>query len=398
MGSALLFSDKMIPMKSILRIFSAFIVALFFVVLPIAHCPLASAQTLHQDEQAVWRAKVIEITDQKTETVPGFDITTQTQTVTAELVSGERKGELVTFRNDFTQVDEGDRFFLVYTKTVDGFERYAVQEVDRTIPLAVLVLVFVGAVLLLSGWQGVRSIVSLIVSIGVVIFVLLPLLLAGYPPVLTTTLIAGGILVIAIVATHGWNMRSAVALAGTWIAVAFTGILSTIFVSLTTLTGFSSDESVFLNVSTNGTLDFTGLLLAAIIIGVIGVLDDIAITQVAVVRELWEHDNAMDPRELYRKALRVGKEHVGALVNTLVFAYTGAALPLLLLFSNTTASGITLINQEVLTTEIVRTLVGSIGLILTVPITTALAVWLRGRLGGGGGGGHSHGHHHGHTH
>lgn len=386
--SAFCFSDKMICMKSILKTF----LVLFGIVSFLAPSSLSLAQALHQDEQAVWRAKVVEIADEKIETVPGFDITTRTQTVTAELVNGDREGELVTFRNDFSQLKEGDRFFLVYTKTVDGFERYAVQEVDRTIPLAVLVLVFVGAVLLLSGWQGVRSLVSLVVSVGVVVFVLLPLLLAGYPLVPTTILVAGGILVIAIVATHGWNMRSAVALAGTWIAVALTGVLSKVFVASTSLTGFSSDESVFLNVSTNGTLDFTGLLLAAIIIGVIGVLDDIAITQVAVVRELWEHDNTINPRELYRKALRVGKEHVGALVNTLVFAYVGASLPLLLLFFGTSASAITLINQEVLTTEIVRTIVGSIGLILTVPITTALAVWLRKRLPSGGG--HGHGHHH----
>lgn len=377
-------------MKSISRFFLAVFVALFVVALS----PFfTSAQTLHNDEQGVYRAQVIDISDETTSTEPWSGTVTYQQVVTAELINGPRAGEVITFQNDFVQLDEGDRFFVVHTKTADGFERYAVQETDRTIPLIVLMLVFVGAVLLLSGWQGVRSIISLVVSVAVVIFGLLPLLLAGYPPVLTTTLIAGGILVVAIVATHGWNMRSGVALVGTWIAVALTGILSSVFVSATSLTGFSSDESVFLNVSTNGTLDFTGLLLAAIIIGVIGVLDDIAITQVAVVRELWEHDNTIDPRVLYRKALRVGKEHVGALVNTLVFAYTGAALPLLLLFSNTTAAGITLINQEVLTTEIVRTLVGSIGLILTVPITTALAVWLRERLPSGGHS-HAHGHHH----
>ncbi len=350
-----------------------------------------SAQELHQEEQAVWRAKVIEITEQTTETQPWTDLITHRQTVTALLINGERKGETVTFVNDFVQLEEGNRFFLVYTKTVDGLERYRIQEVDRTIPLMLLALIFVAGVLFLSRMQGVRSLVALVASVGTVIFVLLPLLLKGYPPVLTTVLIAGGILVFAIVFTHGWNIRSLVALIGTWSAVIVTGILSHLFIGLTNLTGFSSDESVFLNVSTHGALDFTGLLLASIIIGVLGVLDDIAITQVAVVGELSEHDPSIPPRELYKKALRVGKEHVGALVNTLVFAYAGASLPLLLLFYQTEASTIALINQEVLTTEIVRTLVGSIGLILTVPITTALAVFVRAKLKGGGG------HHH-HAH
>lgn len=350
----------------------------------------ARAQELHQDEQGVWRAKVIEITDATTETQPWTDLITHRQTVTALLINGEREGETVTFSNDFVQLEEGDRFFLVYTKTVDGVERYSVQEVDRTVPLIILGLIFVAGVLLLSRMQGVRSLLALVISVGVVVLGLLPLLLKGYPPVLTTVLVAGGILVFAIVFTHGWNMRSLVALVGTWSAVIITGILSKLFIGFTQLTGFASDESVYLNVSTQGALDFTGLLLAAIIIGVLGVLDDITITQVAVVGELSEHDPSIPPRDLYRKALRVGKDHVGALVNTLVFAYAGASLPLLLLFYQTDASTIALINQEVLTTEIVRTLVGSIGLILTVPITTALAVLVRSKLKGGEG----HHHHH----
>lgn len=351
---------------------------------------VAHAQELHRDEQAVWRARVVDIAEVTAETQPWTGLTTYRQTVTAVLVDGERAGETVTFGNDFVQLEEGDRFFLVYTKTVDGVERFAVQEVDRTIPLIILGLVFVGGVLLLSGMQGVRSLVALFISVGVVVLVLLPLLLQGYPPVLTTVVIAGGILVFAIVFTHGWNMRSLVALVGTWSAVVGTGMLSSFFIGFTQLTGFASDESIYLNVSTHGALDFTGLLLAAIIIGVLGVLDDIAITQVAVVGELTEHDPTIPPRELYRKALRVGKEHVGALVNTLVFAYAGASLPLLLLFYQANTSTIALINQEVLTTEIVRTLVGSIGLILTVPITTALAVLVRSMLKGG----ESQHHHH----
>lgn len=353
----------------------------------------ASAQELYRDEQAVWRAEVVRVIESKEEQIPGTDISSYSQTLEVKLKNGERKGELITFRNDFTQLEDGDKFFLVYTKEIDGFERYAVQEVDRTFSLLILAILFVGAVVWLSGVQGVRSLVGLVGSIAAIFFVLIPLLLQGFPPVLTSVLVATGILAIALFLTHGFRFSSCIALLGTAGAVTMTGVLATVFAYVSKLSGFASDEAVYLNIATKGELDFVGLLLGGIIIGVIGVLDDIAITQVAVVRELHEHSPEMPPRVLYTKALRVGKEHVGALVNTLVLAYTGAALPLLLLFFQvSTSSPIAILNQEVLTTEIIRTLVGSIGLVLAVPITTALAVLWRGKLS------HTTGHLHTHVH
>lgn len=130
----------------------------------------------------------------------------------------------------------------------------------------------------------------------------------------------------------------------------------------------------FLNFNTGGTLDFQGLLLGAIIIGVLGVLDDIAVTQVSVVGELKSANSNLSKKDLYLKAIKVGKDHTSSLVNTLVLAYTSVSLPLLLLISQSDTSILKIINSEVFSTEIVRTIVGSIGLILTVPITTFLAV------------------------
>jgi uncharacterized membrane protein len=354
----------------------------------------ARAQELYVDEQGVWRATVIRILETEEETLPGLDIPSTRQFIEVRLRGGERDGETLRFWNDHPVLSEGDRIFVVYTKTIDGAERYRVQDMDRTVPLAALALLFMVAVVGLSGLQGVRSLISLAGSIAAILFVLIPLLLAGFPPVATSIVVAAGILAIAILVTHGVNRRSLVALLGTWSAIIITGLLAHGFIAAAHLTGFASDESIYLNASTKGALDFIGLLLGAIIIGAIGVLDDIAITQVAVVRELSEHDASIPPLALYRKALRVGKEHVGALVNTLVLAYTGAALPLLLLFTQVDAAALTILNQEVIATEILRTLVGSIGLILTVPITTGLAVLFRGKLGKGGEE-HFHVHHHG---
>ena len=347
--------------------------ALFFCI------PLSiHAQELHQDVQGTWRAEVIEITDEHTVTVPGSDVTNEVQTVTARFLEGEESGTWVTFENDYIQLKEGQKFYLDYMKTIDGREYYLVREVDRRGSMAFVALLFIGAVLLFGGVQGARSLISLVGSLLAIMYVLVPALIAGVSPVLVSIVVAGVVLFFAIFFTHGFNKGSLVAFVGTVGAVIATGVLAYLAIGLTSLTGFSSDETAYLNLNTGGQLNFVGLLLAAIIIGALGALDDIAVTQVAVVRELREANSALTKWEVYRKALRVGKEHVGALVNTLVLAYTGAALPLILLFSLSESSIVSIVNREIFATEILRALIGSIGLILAVPLTTLLAVlWIR---------------------
>lgn len=355
------------------------------------------AQELVQDEVEVVSARVLEVVSQEKREVPGTDVQSVYQTIRAEILQGEKKGEVVTIENDFLVLKTGDKFFLArIVSGLDGREMYSVREVDRRGVMFVFVGLFVVTVIIFSGKQGFRSVLSLAGSFFVILYVLVPSLLKGYPPVLTSIAIAAVILFLAIFLTHGFNRESTVAFSGTVIAVILTGILAYLGVTFARLSGFASEESVYLNFNTRGTLDFAGLLLGGIMIGVLGVLDDIAITQAAVVSELYGSASHLSKKEIYRKALRVGKEHVGALVNTLALAYTGASLPLLLLFSTSETSASSLINQEVFATEIIRTVVGSIGLILTVPITTLLAVYvLRGYKGTP----HTHDHSHlGHVH
>lgn len=191
--------------------------------------------------------------------------------------------------------------------------------------------------------------------------------------------VASGVLFAAIFFTHGFNRGSVVAYSGTLLTVLITTIVALYAVHGTSLSGFVDDESVYLNMNTGGTLDFVGLLLGAIIIGVLGVLDDIAVTQVAVVADIYTHSKEETMHGAFVRATRVGREHVSALVNTLVLAYTGAALPLLLYVYLSPVGVNMAMNLEIFATEIVRTVVGSIGLILTVPIVTLLAVvFLRG--------------------
>lgn len=334
------------------------------------------AQEVHQDLQAIYRAQVLDIVATSTVTVPGTEVENPVQTISVELLDGDREGEIVTFENDYIQLEKGNVFYVDYMRTFDGRELYLVRERDRTLMLGLLGLIFVSVILAFGGWQGLRSLISLAGSLLVIIYILLPTLVAGYPPILTSIVVAAAVLFTAIFFTHGFNLRSLIAFGGTIIAVCLTGLLAYASIGLTNLTGFASDEAIYLNFGTDGQLDFVGLLLAAVIIGALGVLDDIAITQVAVVRELIATVQNITKREVYMRAIRVGKEHVGALVNTLMLAYTGAALPLLLWFSLSESDALSILNREIFATELVRALVGSTGLILAVPITTLLAVWI----------------------
>lgn len=349
-----------------------FVVALLVICVPFS----MKAQELVQDKAEVVKAKVIEVLDQKKEDVVGTELESINQTLTIEILEGDQKGKILTIQNDYIVLEEGDKFFLYHgIDGLDGRESYSVRDIDRRGVIFFFLFLFVAVVLLFSGKQGVRSLIGLAGSFFVILYVLIPSLLAGYPPVLTSTLVATIILFLAIYFTHGFNRVSTVAFTGTVLAVILTGVLAYIGVTLAHFTGFATEEAFYLNLNTQGKLDFTGLLLGGIMIGVLGVLDDIAVTQSAVVRELYSSGSHLSKKEIYKKALRVGKEHVGALVNTLALAYTGASLPLLLLFSSADSSGLSIINQEVFATEIIRTITGSIGLILTVPITTLLAVY-----------------------
>lgn len=369
------------------------IILMFFIFLFLPIC-FISAQELHNDYQGTYHGKVMEIVDEEIRDIPGTDTDHLFQTIKAEVLDGPLEGQIITIENDYLELDKGDKFYFNYNVYIDGRESYGVTNIDRKDSLIILSILFILAVVVFGGWQGVRSLLALAGSFFTIFYILLPGLLNGWDPLFASFLVAAGILFAAIFFTHGFNKESVVAYVGTMIAVFITGILAILSVHGSDLSGFASEESVYLNFNTNGSLNFTALLLGAIIIGVLGVLDDIAITQAAVVTELFDSNREMTRREAYKRALRVGREHVGALVNTLVLAYTGASLPLLMYFYISPATFGSSVNSEIFATEIVRTIVGSIGLILTVPIVTLLAVfYLKGYKSK-----HSHLHSHGHFH
>ncbi|MBX9906778.1 YibE/F family protein [Patescibacteria group bacterium] len=336
---------------------------------------LVSGQEVHQDLEETVYAEVLSIIKEEVRLVPGTDVETVVQIVRARALDGSLKGDIIEFENDYIQLEEGQHFYLNHLKFIDGGEMYRVRDVDRSRGLYTLGLFFVMAVLVFGGMQGVRSLLSLALSFVMIVFILFPLLLAGYSPILVSVVIGSLILCCAVMGTHGVSTRSYAACLGATVSVVITGVVAFWGIDLLHLSGFFSDETVYLNLNTGGLLDFKGLLLGGVIIGVLGVLDDIAVTQVAVVAELKNSLPHITNRELYTKALRVGKEHVSALVNTIVLAYAGVSLPLALLFSESEYSLSQILNNEIFATEIMRSIAGSIGLIATVPITTALAVW-----------------------
>lgn len=355
----------------------------------------ANGQVAYEELQAIVPAKVEAILGERTERIMGTEASTMVQTVSARLLEGERQDEVITFENDLVTLGKGDRIFLSHIKDIDGTELYLLKDVDRGSGLVFLFMLFVGLLLLFAGWQGARALGSLLLSIIGIVFVLLPALLAGYDPILMSLLISSVILALALFGTHGFNPVSLIAFGGTFATVLATSAIAWWFVNTLRLTGYGSDASVYLTFATRGELDLVGLLLGSIIIGVLGVLDDISITQAAVVRELRAANASLVPVELYRRAITVGRDHVGSLVNTLALAYVGAALPLVLLFSTSEAPLYFTLNQEVIAAELARILVGSIGLILAVPLTTALAAWWFGsREVDKDHQGHYHHHHH----
>lgn len=243
----------------------------------------------------------------------------------------------------------------------------------RTDGLLMLTVLFVLAVGIITGKRGVGAILSLVVSFGLIFGWLLPGLLKGYDPILMTMSTSVLMIPITFFLSHGFNRKTWTAIGGTLIALAITSGLAGLFVELTKLNGFSSEESGFLTSMVTNEINMKGLLMAAIIIGMLGVLDDITVAQAGIVEQLKAANPKMKIMELYKRAMSVGQDHIASMVNTLVLVYAGASLPLLLIFVNNPHPFLEIINYEFMAEEIVRTLVGSIGLIIAVPITTILA-------------------------
>ncbi len=268
----------------------------------------------------------------------------------------------------------GDEVLISYSLNFEGNEVFYITDFIRRKPLLWLFLIFVLLAVIVGKWRGLNSLLGLGISFLVIFLFILPKIYAGQDPVLIA--IVGSLLIIPFTfyLSHGLNKKTTMAVIGTFIALIITGLLAKFFVEITRLTGYASEEAGFLHIAKEGMVNIKGLVLAGIIIGTLGVLDDITVSQSAIVQQLKAANPKISRKEQFWRAMDVGRDHIASMVNTLVLVYTGAALPLLLLFITGSRPFTEVINYEIITEEIVRTLVGSIGLIAAVPITTFLAV------------------------
>ena len=301
-----------------------------------------------------------------------------------EIASGDARGQSTTLEFALEEnspvpaatLRTGDEIVLNDAgPSVPTSVRYSFADFQRETPLVLLVLLFALVIIAVGRWRGLLALLGLGVSLAVILGFVLPALLRGSNPVGVAVTGACVIALVALYLAHGVSERTTVALLGTVASLALTGVLAAVFASAGELTGLASEESINL-LAFAPSLDFRGLLLAAVIIGSLGVLDDVTVTQVSAVWELHRADERQDFRNLYGAAVRIGRDHIASATNTLVLAYTAAALPLLLIFTQSGLSLREVVTSETVAVEVVQTLVGSIGLVASVPITTARAAWV----------------------
>lgn len=360
-----------------------------------------SAQELHQDVQETVKARVESVREDENRLVPGTQVTTPYQKLLVEILEGAAKGRSIEIENDYVRVDAGDRIFVNRLQTIEGTEIFMFGEPDRSVPILFFTFLFLVVIAVFGGWQGIRGLVSLAGSILLIIYVLLPAVLAGYSPIFVSIAVASLIILVGSYVTHGFNRSTTSAILGMIFTIIITGFLAYVSVRWGMLTGYGDEHAMYLNLNARGAIDLSGLLLGAIIIGLLGVLYDSAIGQSVAVDELHAAGPHLTRRDIFKKATRIGREHIGALVTALAIAYVGAALPLLLLFYQSDIGILSILNREIIATEIMRTLVGSIGLILAVPVTTLISIFLIVRPGSSvqtvGGRVSHHGHSHSHS-
>jgi uncharacterized membrane protein len=301
--------------------------------------------------------------------------------VTIRVTSGGDRGRTVqqTLTPDTTAVySAGEDVVLDYSPTAPPGLRYSIADADRSLPLALLAAVFAVAVVAVGRLRGLAALVALGVSFAVLSLFVLPAVLRGEDPLQVAVVGGGAIMLLALYLCHGLSARTSVAVIGTLVSLALIGVLGEAFIGLARLTGNTTDETALVH-SLYPAIRMPGLLLAGVVIGSLGVLNDVTVTQASAVWELRAADPAMTAPALYRAGIRIGRDHIASTVNTLVMAYAGAALPLMLLFAAADRGAWTVATSEIVAEEVVRTLVGSIGLIASVPLTTGLAALVASR-------------------
>jgi uncharacterized membrane protein len=294
--------------------------------------------------------------------------------VVVEILDGEGAG-------DFEQIDlpaevvaagieEGDVLVLTRDAGAEGGPQYAFYDYERDTPIIVLAVAFAVVVGAVARLRGLASLLGLAFAFVVLLQFVLPGLLSENSPTLVSLVGSAAIMFVVLYLAHGFSARTTTALVGTLFGLTLVAVMGSLAVEVARLTGLTSEETNTLR-GYDPTLDFSGLVLAGIVVAGLGVLNDVTITQASAIWQLREVSPDITWRELYTRGMAVGRDHIASTVYTIVFAYAGAALPLLLLFAVYPTPIWTLVTSSALAEEVIRTIVGAIALVLAVPVTTA---------------------------
>ncbi len=303
------------------------------------------------------------------------------QALQVKIKTGEQSGETLEIVNDSfatqsrVEYESGDKVLIGKTIDFEGNEVYYIMDFLRIDALLVFFGFFAILAIVIGGRWGTASLVGMGFSFLVIYKFVLPQILLGNNAILVAIIGSAIIIPATFALSHGLNAKTLLAGVGTVMTLLITGVIATFAIDLLRLTGYGSEEGIYLRLQLGEVANMQGILLAGVIISSLGVLDDITISQASVVNELKSANKKYGFTQLYKRGMNVGRDHIASLVNTLVLVYAGASLPLMLLFLNSTMSFAEIVNIEMITEEIFRTLVGSIGLILAVPITTLLSAY-----------------------
>lgn len=344
---------------------------------------LALAQASDVPQDRIFKAEVIEVIEQRINILPDGTETEQ-QSLKLRGLKGDFKDKEFQFigMGGYDVIKKniyktGDKVLAVESFDFEGNSYYYIIDYVRTSSLWILIISFILTIVAVGGWKGFRSLISLVFTFLIIIKYIIPSILSGANPLIVTLIGSSVILLLIIYITEKFTARSHIAVLSIFFSLLITIFLSWFFVGMANLTGASNEEFSFLVNIGGQVINFKGLLLAGIIIGALGVLDDVVISQIASVEQIIKANNMQSKSEVFKRAYKIGVSHISSMTNTLFLAYAGVSMPLLILFiSGESAffSWAQIINNEAVAAEIVRALAGSIGLILSVPISTMLAV------------------------
>ena len=302
------------------------------------------------------------------------------QDVKIEITSGKYKGEVKEIENHLSDnsaynlpVEKGDKVIVFIEEYVGGYEVF-ISDYMRSNYIMYLAILGVILVLIVGRFKGLKSILSLGLTIGAVVYILLPQILKGANPIPISIAISIGVTIVTIFLVSGVNSKGISAILGTIAGVIIAGLISYVVGNMAHLTGLSAEEATMLiYIPQKIAFDFKNLLFSGIILGSLGAVMDVGMSIASSIEEIYKANNKLSIRELFESGMNVGRDIMGTMINTLILAYTGTSIPILLLFMAYETSMTKIINLDIIATEIVRSLSGSIGLILTIPITAIIA-------------------------